>query len=522
MMAFDTGSEARDERFEAEPASWHRLPMVVTAICLVLLAVAGSAGSGLGLAEREDSRNILDTFPTILSGHYQRSRTSGFPLYEFASAWIYHWFGLRAVNLASLIYMLVFAVGIFRVIHLTIEDPLRQCFAAIAVVLNPIILTNASAMMETSLYMALFAWSTVYLFAARARDSDFHDLIPSQILAGLMVLTRPDSALNAIAAVLSLLMDSELRDHRVRILVTSSVCGLVSLAIFLVLNPHGGFLSADILLYNPIARRLLQASIGFVNILGILGAIVVALLLSRLALAQRASMGLKSNLSGSARLLNRLVFLNLLFVLPRYFVLPDQPEYLLVAASLFWIWAAARFRSTVAVGIVGASAALNSLVHISFFERREEGLVPALSVNVGALFQDWRVREFRLVRASPAFREYVARNIYHENADRPVLGEIPFYPGLVSQGRNAPDVVLDRKSAYVLDNPRFHAWYYKRSSFHTIYLCTEELFARRGWPLMQPPMSLSAVKAFRNDLPLHCEVEGRRLPSTSNDSLIGR
>jgi hypothetical protein len=514
--------ESPGRNLEPTPRVRMDLAQAVFALCFLLLLVAGIAGSGLSLAEREDSRNIFDTFPSILSGHYQRSRTSGFPLYELTSAWIYYYFGLRTVNLISLVYMLFFATGIIRVIQHTIKDPVRQSFAAVAVILNPIVLTNASGMMETSLYMALFAWSTVYLFAARARDLDFGDLVASQVLAALMVLTRPDSAFSAVAAVLSLLLDSELQNRRVRVLMVSSVCGLVSLAIYLMLNHDGGFLSVSILLYNPIARRLLQAGFGLVNILGLLGGVVLALLPFRIVVAHGAETVLTPILSRSARLLGRLLFLNILFVLPRYFALPDQLDYLAIVASLFWIWAAARIRSKVAVALLCASAALNSLFHISLFERRNDGFVPALSLNMGALFQDWRVREFRIVRASPAFREYVARNVYPDDANRPVFGEVPFYPGLITQGRNPPDVVMDRKSAYVLDNPRFRGWYYKRASFGIVYLCTEELFARRGWPLFQAPMSFAAVNAFRNDRPLHCDAERRLLPSTSKGSLIGR
>jgi hypothetical protein len=418
--------------------------------------------------------------------------------------------------------MLIFAAGMIRLIQLTIEDPRRQSFAAVAAILNPIVLTNASSMMETSLYMALFAWSTVYLFAASGRDLDFGDLVASQLLAALMVLTRPDSALSAVAAVLSLLLDSELRNRRLRVLVISGICGLTSLAIYLVLNHDGGFLSREILLYNPISRRLVQAGMGIANILGLLGVVVLAALLFRVLLTRRADAVLTPSLSRSARLLSRLLCLNILFVLPRYLMLPDQLDYLAIVVSLFWIFAAGRIRSKVVAGLVSASAALNSFLHVSLLERGGNGLVPDLSLNIGALFQDWRIREFRILRASPAFREYVTRNIYPEDPNRPVLEEIPFYPGLITQGRHPPDLVMDRKSAYVLDNPRFPVWYYERKNFGAVYLCTEELFARRGWPLFQPPMSFAAVNAFRNDQPLHCDVERRSLPPAPKDLLIGQ
>ena len=126
--------------------------LLAFAIIALMLLVA-VMGVGLGLAQDRDSAAILDRFPEILKFHYVPSRSWGNPLYEILAAYLDAVGGLVLVNLASAFFTLANALALYSIIRP--DQNVRSLLAFAACVLNPLVLSNSSALMEFALYVAL-------------------------------------------------------------------------------------------------------------------------------------------------------------------------------------------------------------------------------------------------------------------------------------------------------------------------------------------------------------------------------
>lgn len=469
-------------------------------LALLLVLVAGLGGIGLGLSEDTDSPAILAVLEPILNLDYQRSRNYGVPLYEISSALIYGMGGLVAVNLASLAYTLLGLALLWRVLEPACGA--AACLAFLAIALNPLTLVNASVLMETA--QLFLAFSFTLLCACRLVErSRGSDLVGVAVGSALLVLIRPDAVLFVFALAAALMVEFRSRPAlALRVFLGFALAGLAVLAAYVGLNGGLDFLDKVVLRYESWPRRVLRAVLSVVNFYGVIGSLVLALLGWRLLVAGWRAPNLMRWLLGWS-FLDRLLALAVLFHLPRFMVLPDELEYILLPLCLSFVVLARHVRPWPWLLLVVASTVLNSIVHLAWFERPEDEdhLVLSPSLQPGALFQDWRNRRFNLAIETPEFQDFILRSALGE-AGRGLELEVPlWFPGFVTSDRTA---IIGRESLYRFDVPGHPSRRFMTASYKGFIVCDEPLFLQRGWRLMQPPTPNSALERFESGEVLHC------------------
>jgi predicted membrane protein len=476
--------------------------MIALGIVLVMVAI-GLAGIGLGLAQDRDSAMIVAHFPEILKFHYVPSRSWGDPLYDILAAFLDALGGQLLVNLASVGFALLYARAMYRIIHP--ERSARLTLAFAAALLNPLVLSNSSALIETSLYLCL-AMTTVAAglsYLARTRQG-----VPYGFLAamGLMVLTRPDSALFAMTIAACLLWDRRAQPATMRAIALGTVVtGAIVLAIYILLNHGLGFLSTGVMMGSSIGWRVGRAVISLVDIYGLIGSAVLSVLVAAAVVRRPRSV---IALSSPMAFLDLLAIATFAVYLPRFVVLPDQLEYFIVPMTLSIVFLGRNLRSGPALVLIMLSMILSSAVHIALLQRHADGRIAlAPSVNWGGVVQDMQARELNQVRATPEFMSYVAKAVYGNAVPMPSLHFEPWLDGFTSTDR---DLIIGESSAYQIDDPELSAApRYRSSTYAHVYICNEDLAPRQGWRVMQPAPSVGVLALFERGTPLACRIRGK-------------
>jgi hypothetical protein len=481
------------------------LPAALLALAAGVLLVAGIYGTGLGLAADTDSPSIQEAARSIANGTYARSRTTGFPLYEgLVALMTLAGAGLVAINAFSLLMAgiaVALAVSLARAIG---ADRFGAAAAGIAVALHPLVLTNASAMMETATVIALaLAFWRCSLAAAGQGRAGMMDA--ACIVLGIaMVLTRIDTAIVAIGMSAALALRA-LRAHgpaaAARWILMLAAIGIASLATYLLLNGGLGFLSSDFLRDQSLKGRLLFAVLGLANTLQPVG--LAALLL--FILARRRSPPATPHLDDARRLFRTaLIVTGLLYGL-RFAVLPDELEYIVIPVLLFIIYATAHLRAPAALLVILAVSVVQNLVTLGYARPAPGAGMLAVRPRLapGPVLQDFDLRANMQLLTDPSFARWLAAQ-----AGMPgVPLSLPRYGlGLTSPGR---DLVIGRPTLYRLDNPRLTGDRFRRTSYGRVVVCDEALLLDRGWRVFQYNTPPRATRAYLSGQRLHCaDLEG--------------
>lgn len=449
---------------------------------LLVLVVVGLWGVRLGFAEDSDSSSILRAAECIAGGSYQPSRTTGFPLYEgLVALLVQAGADLAMLNATSLLFMVasaVWSVGLARRIGAGRDAAL---FAGSLVALHPLVLINASALMETALSLVLALAFVDASLGSLEHPRSFHRRALSILLALLLVLTR----LDAVALVLSVCAATTLthakagdRRHAVISVVDSALVGVLALLVYSGLHGGTDFLSPTILGIEPFARRLLRAGLGAGNALG--AAMIVAVILALLGRPSAQPMPAPDRARSAFR---AALALGCLLYAVRYAALPDELEYLIIPMVLVGVFAMAQVRSRLALGLLLGLSVAQNLATMSVFQRADpasDRLRLALGLAAGPVAQDFAVRENALLLADARFLAWVAEEA---GLGRERLTPRPYGIGLVSTGGK---LLLSRSSLYKLDNSRFSDPE-RRSAYRTIVVCDEVLRPNRGFRVLQAP-----------------------------------
>ena len=290
--------------------------MLAFAVIALMLLVA-FMGVGLGLAQDRDSASIVKVLPDILKFHYVPSRSWGNPLYEiFSAAFLDAVGGLVSVNLASAFFTLIYALALYSIIRP--NKNVRSLLTFAACVLNPLVLSNSSAHMETALYIA-FGMLTLVCAIDYVRRQTIGALHGVLLTMGLMVLTRPISALFAITLTACLLVERRHEPASLRrIILGVGSTGAVVLGAYVLLNHGFEFLTAAIMGTRSVKSGAEYAVVSLVAIYGLLGSTVLLALIG-LALVRGRQSVFKSQ--GPAAFVDRLAVATVAVYLPRFFVL---------------------------------------------------------------------------------------------------------------------------------------------------------------------------------------------------------
>lgn len=480
---------------------WQRWPEFLP---YVIIAFAAIPGLSLGYAHDLDSYGVHLAGQAIQQGEYVRSRTSGFPLYEAVVAFGDAVGGIVFINLLSLGFVLGSVLYAHRLAHSLGASGLGASTAALAVAIHPLMLTNASAMMETALALLLALGFT----DAALKQRHTRTAVLLVLLGVALVCTRIDASL-WIAAVLGaqILQSFVRRDWRAvlgGVALGVAIAG-AAFAIYVLINGGVAFLSKDFLLYDPFWRRAVRAVLGVglaLNVLGLamLGGLVIA--------AYRSCRQEVAVSSQRITILLALCLAALLFGL-RFLALPDELEYLIIPVAFVLILGASAFETKRWYVVVAILGLMTNAMTISLFQRSDgtnERLSVQLSVNAGPVVQDYRFRRNNQILNEPAFIAWLARQA---GLGRTKLERLPLaYPGFVT-----PDgvLVLSRHDLYRFDNPRFPAPAMSSASYSSTIVCDDPITPPvPWWRVWQAPPVRLASETFRAGETLHCELLAHR------------
>ena len=463
------------------PAPSSRFTLTLNAAALTgatLVAAAGLGGLGLGYAEDVDSLGIARSAEAILAGGYERSRVLGVPLFELIAAGLLGLGGVSLVNAASLVFTLGAVVFLWAALRRT--GGKGAPFALFAAAASPLILINASAMMETSL-LALCVSAGLWAAVSAAATGERRFVIAAALAGALATAARPDAALFALALGGSLAFEQR-KDWRkaAETLAWFAGLGLLAIGLYGLMNGGYAFLDQVAVSQDTPARSAARAVLGAAAVLGLFGAVVLAITLARAARNPKAAWTRAVDATPAARVALLIAIAAGVMYGLRFLALPDELEYLL-PAFLCLCLAFGAFAGRLTCALLAFSLLVANVGQIALFERRGEDVRVAVSLQHGALVQDWAFRRHNQWLRSPQ-TEAILADLAGE------LGATPDRTHLWLNGVAFPGggVVVGADQVYRFrsappDNPHHELRY------REIVVCPVSIIPRRGWRLLQPP-----------------------------------
>ena len=462
--------------------------------------LVAARGLTLGPATDYDSRAILElSIPAILQGSYEASRSFGFPLYEGLAAALYAAGGLVLVNAFSLLMTVVFGLLVANILA-RIRSPLAG-IAAVAILFLPIVLINATIMMETALTLCVTA--AIVLTAMDAAEAEGpHRMVLLGFLSTLAILTRPDNVLLVGAVHLALLSMPRSRPAWVFASGLSAVVAAGGVYVLL----WGGVQSllsttATMVSHASTARKAVRAALLMAHSFSLPGAAALTVLLAFQFKHFRADS------LGAAPFIVRLAIASVLLYVPRFLILPDELEYLIVPVVVTLIAMAcipARPATVVLLGLLAVAIVGSNVVQLSLFRRTHGGgdaYAVKPSLEPGALIQDWSAREHRPLLLSKGFSTYVAKEVFGFPA--PDIHAPLFWHAFISRDG---DLVTDADNIYLFDNTRLTARpELSLKRYRRVFVCDETIFPdEKAWRVLRPSARFTALQHFRAGQRLHC------------------
>jgi hypothetical protein len=457
-----------------------RLERLMVATCLVAFAAAGLYGARLGWGVDRDSLRVVHAAATILAGHYERSRSFGFPLHEAATALLVALGGVTAANMGSLVVTLA---GICMAIRLAASiapdgtSEQRSALSAVMLCGAPLLLVDADSAID-------FGWSfaggmamlSVALWLYRSGADTALATFGGAIT--LCILLRPDNILFVASVVIALVWSYAPKSGRIIAVALGAAC--LAAGVYVGLNGTD-MLAGGVASTRPAWARIARAIVLASAVLGPGGIFALAGLARRAPLAPDASFCM------------RVVWLAWLLYVPRFAALPDQADYLIlpVMCTLLLAVAVLPWRAACACA---ALTVLPAFATVSLLSR--DATNGTLRIHIapqwGALPQDWAARRFAADMARPETAAFVATRLQGPGAPRALTYDT-YMPGYVSP---AHDLVIGQAHIYSVipgANDESRLATVPRTLYRDIWACNEQLgpgIGWRGWepPVSQPPM----------------------------------
>jgi len=387
--------------------------VVVVAVTSLAVVAWGVVGLRTGVTLDSDSLLLESTFAGVGRGDYAPSRTSGFPLYEFAGAAVWAVGGRAGVQVMALALTIIGLLLLLRPTRALRSWLGLVCWVCLA--LCPSVLTNASAVMETPLLLVLLAALAWVLSHSPPGDRWVAPTVA--LCSAALVATRPDAVL-VVASTLVAVVAADVSGRR-RLALALGGGAMVGLAAVVLVTSRSPFLS-DYLLSEPLARRLARGAVGASTALGPVGAVgVTVLVVALLVVLVRDGVARQP---GSAAPLDVPAFCALWLLATaalygaRYLMLPDEVEYLLPLMVVLAVAVPGLASGTLrALGVVTlAGLGTTSVVTVALTERTDPWQLtpqPRVSLQPGGALQDLRAREAEAVRESAGYRTFRAGSL---------------------------------------------------------------------------------------------------------------
>lgn len=481
---------------------------VVAGVVIAIVAWVAILGVLTGQTVDPDAGSIIRVFNRVLDGGYEVSRTTGFPLYEIGLAPVYGIAGKTGVMLMSLVFTVGGLLLLLPATRALVSWVGLAAWSFLA--LGPLVLSNASAIMETSLLFGVIGLTAWLL--NRPTRSGWRQGLPWLLVTLALVLTRPDSGLLALATGLAFLAATTL-PWRARLWSFGSigVGGALALGVVWLLAQEAPIGSRLLLDATPF-ERVVRGAVGTVTVFSPVGALAlgVLLLLAIVALIRWRTTAQPAAPEGSALDDQRFLLVWLLASAAlygfRYTMLPDELEYLVpllivVAVVVPRLWLARHDRVLATVGLIAlGGVASTSIVAFSFFQRVDPWqYYPSIrpAVSIGGTIQDLQLRQAYEARLSPEYQSWLDASL------GPLAAE-------VASGRAALMTRDDRHVA--LNDPSFPT-----TRDADVLVGCEALTTRIGqtrWRLSQPAGDYGDVPLFESGDPTTCAVVAILDPDT--------
>jgi len=459
-------------------------------LCLLLAGFLayGLSASTWGLSSDNDAELLMSASQHLAaSGEYVRSRTSGFPLYEYlAAGFIAAGLGVQALNLLSFLMALA-ALGVAAGMMGKIS-PVRSALAPVLLLTYPVFLIAGTETMETMLSI-LLALMLVSVSLRYPRPDVRHALI-----AVLLVLTRLDAAL----LVMALALTATLRGYSspLRAACWLGLTGLVCLALYAGINNGLGFLDTQALGLDDIRRRLIRAAAGIVNGFQPVVWIGLGLLLWQHRSRQDAS----RREAWQDDLLIISLIASVLYGL-RFLALPDEIFYLAIPGCLWLLVIASRVNAGPGLALLLVVGVLQCLLSVSLFVRdggQTDTLRVAPALNPGPLLQE---RSQRLAFAALRDAERLKGLSCHFYADCPALSIDHTAPFLMAA--DGQRVLVSNRYLYVFFSARYPTL--RDGPYREAIVCEEEVVPSvSGWRVWQPAIPAYLTDALEKGSEPHC------------------
>lgn len=483
-----------------------RLRIVLMLSGFVVLVTSAWLGWRTNSTADNDSIGVENTFRLILEGTYQPSRTSGFPAYEFLGAGVWAVGGRSGVMALSAGFAILAMVLLIRPMRVLRNWTGMLCWWLLLV--TPIVLTNASAVMETTLLFAEIA-ALAWLLSTRSPGRPLF-LLALLAVGILLTTTRPDAFLLSTATALAIIgsrFKSGIKIPSAVLLIGGSMIGLG--AVFLISKSQP--FQSQFLPSESTFRQILRGAVSTVTAFSPLGAFALACLIG-IAVYMVVTAFRRAQISSESpqtyldddRFVALWLLATLFFYGIRFLILSDEIEYLLPLVVVIATVAPALYRthrmaSVVAVLTV-AGMASTTFITASLLQRsnpwdREPS--PRLSLQQGGFFQDLQVREANSARERDEYDEFVRVSA----------------PSLAVSIDSGETVLLPRDTWNYVLNPGYIKYFTQATQVASCEeLTTGSLIP--GWRLSQPMGEFKDVEAFhRNDL-MRCSVVAQLSEST--------
>jgi hypothetical protein len=374
--------------------------------------------------------------------------------------------------------------------------------AAVAILFLPIVLINATIMMETALTLFLSA-AMVRVAMDVVETAARGPILLLALLSALAILTRPDNVLAVGAVYLALLSMPRSRPARVCASAIAAVIAAVGVYVFL----RGGtqsFAPATETMVGAasLPRKAVRAALLMAHSFTLPGSVAA------LALVAIQLRHVRLDSIRVAPLIVRIAVASVILYVPRFVLLPDELEYLIVPLVISLAAMAllpARPANVALYGFLALTIVGSNVVQVALLQRAAGGgdtysIVPSL--QPGALAQDWSARTHRPGLLSKEFSAYVAREAFGSPA--PEMHAPLFWHAFVSP--DGADLVTDLDNIYLFDNARMVARpELELSRYRRVAVCDETLFPdEKAWRALRPAPRFTGLDRFRAGGLLHC------------------
>ena len=362
-----------------------KLPVLIILIaCLLAGCINFSNGPG-----SDTDAGLVIIAAKALPDVYIPSRSWGNPAYEVIVYNLYYLFHTSlydstAMQLYGIVCLIAVALLLYACLLKVTKGNTKVSLAAtLSFLAFPVTIANSNVVMETMQGVAL-ALAAFYFFLRSLKEGKHYQLVLIAVFAGLATATRLDYIMFATA--LGLVVYIYKNPDPLTIAECVAVYLAVAFSPWFIYHDFD-FMRRSVVTYASLSRKAIRAAIGFTAFWGLpVFAYFGYFFLRKLPRVPRTLLNYEANP------VPVFVLLAYSFYLPRYLMLPDELEYILVLLPL-GILLFSMYATLNQVVLAGLLAFIPNLVQVYFIKHETFGYKFSPGIAAGAIWQESTIRE---------------------------------------------------------------------------------------------------------------------------------